>query len=573
MRFDAKATHGIHIVIFLLIALLLTAGRVGTSFRNFALLTPDLGVYASFAAAQEHPELFVNDPLLSRPENIHDYDLLYFPLVKGLKGLFGNYGTASIAFLPLCIFLHLLGFYLLGWEAFKSPWAALLISLLLSAPTVLKSLPGYWGLTLDPMPRSMYQSLLPFVLAFVLHYGREIKWWPACMALLALLTYVHPIGTPVWGLAVPLGLWLSARGSKFSARLRMLALSILVFIAILTPFLATYFAGTKWGVNTGADYEKVVGIVNERFPVGTLQPEISLFNFFFKEGVEGEIGPLWYVFWIASLAGLAVGLLWPPSDSARFVFRSLAGWMAGVLIGAAIIPIVEKKIFAHLRIFPPELELVRNLRYLVPLLLFALCYAVWVFKEPLVRFFLRRHTPLSRWLGAIASLFLLLWVGVGTMQKQEFVEALRQNAKCFLQAQVICPLPPGQTDFIRVLDELQARTPPGARVFSEEQEVAVRYYALRPLVYSYKDGSPLAYTDHAALLSWHKQYVRMTELERMRRFPFRRKGYLKGLVDFAQDAGAEYVILHEPYRPENYYPSRLTCLYTNSSYSLYALTP
>lgn len=96
---------------------------------------------------------------------------------------------------------------------------------------------------------------------------------------------------------------------------------------------------------------------------------------------------------------------------------------------------------------------------------------------------------------------------------------------------------------------------------------------MRPLVFSYKDGSPLAYTNHAQLLDWYKQYVWMTELERMRRFPFRRKGYLKGIVEFAQDAGAEYVLLHEPYQPQKYYPPELTLLYTNSFYSLYVLSP
>lgn len=62
MRLALKI-HALPVAIFLLITFFLTAGRMGTSFRNFALLTPDLGVYASFAAAQEHPELFANDPL------------------------------------------------------------------------------------------------------------------------------------------------------------------------------------------------------------------------------------------------------------------------------------------------------------------------------------------------------------------------------------------------------------------------------------------------------------------------------------------------------------------------------
>lgn len=375
----------------------------------------------------------------------------------------------------------------------------------------------------------MYQSLLPFVLAFTLRVGRETKRWPVILILLGLLTYVHPIGTPVWGVAVPLGLWLSSPEKKLLPKLRMLALGEVTFFVVLLPFLFTYFSGTQIGANTTTSYQQVMNIVRERFPVGTFQPEISLFNFFFREGVEGKLGPLWYLFWAAGLAGLLAGMFFPAGDASRFAFRSLAGWVAGILLAAAVIPIVEKKVFAHLQIFPPELELVRNLHYLVPLLWFTLCYALWTFKDPLAAFFLRGRSLPSVWLQAGGFLLLFLWGGVGTVQRKELILTLRQDLTCLKQARLVCPLPPEQTDLIDVLDVLQIKTPPGARIFSEGQEVAIRYYALRPLVFSYKDGGPLAYTSHAQLLDWYEQYVQMTALERMRRFPFRRKGYLKGM--------------------------------------------
>jgi hypothetical protein len=42
-----KQLHGLFIMFFAAVSVFLTLGRVGIAFNSFALLTPDLGVYAS----------------------------------------------------------------------------------------------------------------------------------------------------------------------------------------------------------------------------------------------------------------------------------------------------------------------------------------------------------------------------------------------------------------------------------------------------------------------------------------------------------------------------------------------
>jgi hypothetical protein len=128
-------------------------------------------------------------------------------------------------------------------------------------------------------------------------------------------------------------------------------------------------------------------------------------------------------------------------------------------------------------------------------------------------------------------------------------------------------------DFIDVMDAVHDNTPVGSRILSEGQEVAVRYYALRPLVFTYKDGAPLAYTDRKQLLIWNQQRERMDKLAFIRKFPFRHRAFVKQIVELAQDTGADYLLLDEPYNAELDYPEQLFLVYTNAHYSLYKLNP
>ena len=118
-----KQLHGLFVLFFVAISIFLTLGRVGTAFDSFALLTPDLGVYASIAVGQDQPDLFPGDPFISNEKNINSYNMVYVPLIRALKNSFGNYGTACAFLLPFFIFIHLIGYYVLGISIFKNPWA------------------------------------------------------------------------------------------------------------------------------------------------------------------------------------------------------------------------------------------------------------------------------------------------------------------------------------------------------------------------------------------------------------------------------------------------------------------
>jgi hypothetical protein len=234
---------------------------------------------------------------------------------------------------------------------------------------------------------------------------------------------------------------------------------------------------------------------------------------------------------------------------------------------------LERIIYAYFERIPSQFEILRTLRYLVPLILLASFYAIWLTKDHLQNN--RSLSPTaSCYLFVGASMILLVVWGLNSeVQRREFRGTVAQNISCWLHGKIVCPLPQKNMDFIDIMDVVREKTPVGSRIFSEGQEVAIRYYALRPLVFTYKDGAPLAYTDQKQLLKWNEQSKRMEELAFIRKFTFRHKAFVRGIVKLAHDTQAEYLILNEPYLADSDYPRQLSLVYSNTYYSLYKLNP
>ncbi|HSL31035.1 MAG TPA: hypothetical protein VK900_17675 [Anaerolineales bacterium] len=567
----AKHLHILILTLFLLLSLFLTLGRVGTAFDSFALLTPDLGVYATFAAAQDAPELFLNDPFLSNEKNINSYNMILVPLIKVLNDVFGNYGTACAFLLPFFLFIHLTGWYLLGVALFKNPWAGLLASLLASTPVL--TYYDYWGLILDALPRFLYQGAIAFLLALSIWRGHELQWWPVILGGVGLLNYVHPLSTPAWTVAVMLALWVSTPQRGFWQKAQMMGLAVVVLLIVLLPFVLNYVGSTIVETGNTVGYEQTLAILQRRFlTMEGSSPFWALVNFFAgRRSLRFDV--IWYAVWLLGLAGLFFGLLWNRRSEEHAHLRQIAAWMTGILVVGGFLPALEQIVFAYLKRIPPEFEILKTLRYLVPLILVTAVYALWILRDQ----FRRRNIASAKVASFMfwgAGTFLLLAWGLSSQARYpDFRNAIRQNLSCWRQGNVVCPLPQISMDFIDVLDVVRDDTPFGSRVFSEGQEVAVRYYALRPLVFTYKDGAPLAYTDQEQLLVWNEHSEAMEELTFIRKFPFRHRAFVRGIVELAQQTGADYLLLQEPFDAGKEYPEQLSLVYTNASYSLYELNP
>jgi hypothetical protein len=98
------------------------------------------------------------------------------------------------------VWLQLSGFYLLGRVAFASRlWSLVLAAV--AAVTLHLPLGEIWGLWPDALPRVS----LPFLLAAAYRWRSHPPAWPWLMLAAGALTYVHPVSSPAWALAVWLG--------------------------------------------------------------------------------------------------------------------------------------------------------------------------------------------------------------------------------------------------------------------------------------------------------------------------------------------------------------------------------
>src|SRR5688572_18610461 len=105
--------HGLAVALFALIAGLFQAACIGGE-RPFVTLGGDAGNIASFAAAWDNPGAFKGDEALGDPGNFRFYATIHIPLLRVLRPLYGDYGSAFMAMLGLHVFLQGLGFYALG---------------------------------------------------------------------------------------------------------------------------------------------------------------------------------------------------------------------------------------------------------------------------------------------------------------------------------------------------------------------------------------------------------------------------------------------------------------------------
>ena len=144
-----------------------------------------------------------------------------------------------------------------------------------------------------------------------------------------------------------------------------------------------------------------------------------------------------------------------------------------------------------------------------------------------------------------------------------------QSAHCWASGQLTCPFQDEDKvkQRIELLEAIKTITPTGSRIMASTDlsELVIRYYALRPLIYSYKDGSALIYSNHTDLLIWWQQFQEISQIETRNT----RVLYLDGLVEFSRKYLADYLVLPETFSLQKYYPAGLDKVFTNTGYSLF----
>ena len=515
------------VISFLLFAIAYQIGRLGSQ-TEVVDLTSDTANIASFAAAWNHPEQFAADAVLNNPENFRFYQTIHIPLLRILGERMGSYGRACLSLMGIHLFCFLLGWYLFGMVLLRQRLLAYLLPWLLAIPFVV-GFGDFWGFYPDPLPRVTFAAVLGYLLAAALHWRDRPKahFWLLFTA--GLFIYVHPVSAPVIGCALWMGFLLD-RPPAWNNRqffLHLLWIGIGFLIPII-PFAIHYLGHHEHGWSANADF--IHEMMAYRFGADFLHP---------LPAFKGLLGTL------SSSGLLPLGLLGAilihqmdlPEQKKRL--RLMVGWSLGIMIASMVIPLFEHLLFISFGVVPVEVDLVRGVRFFVPLLWILAIWSLAVLTHrfpaqgrplvvvvPLVVVMLGAYILMG--LSGPRSAVLLLGKQMAPYINQENgwqqtlqdwripgpliqkISLLREKFATFEK----------NSNTLLLTEELVAAirrlTPKGARILPFGVDpLVIRYAALRPIGFSYKDGGILLYANHRAARDWYEISKRIDHLQEM----------------------------------------------------------
>lgn len=535
------------ILFFVLIAFVYQIAVMSSGYPT-VILGGDAANIASFAAARAYPDLFTADAILGNLENIGLYVTIHLPLAIWLEKLVGNFGLAYSLLLFPHVFLQYFSYYLLGRVLFHNRYWSFLFSLAVSSPLILDG-GEMWGVSGDALPRITFQVLIPFVLILLLSTWRDKTGrWFWIMIIAGLMAFIHPVSTPVWAFALWLGFWVMfPEDWDVRHKMReMFKLGVVLALALL-PYVSIYLTHHQSG--SGMNYDLVHYILTEYFPSNILNIPAAVGTMLHS---TGQFGLLWY-----GLAGLAVTVVLFRNERPRL--KQLLTWMIGIIVISILIPWIETEIERLLRLIPLQTELMRGMRYLIP---FLFIFWFYPFAE------LTRQSTRNGFTRAILVLGTLLTLGWLLVNPPYPFRNVEPVFACWQNGQLICPKNMEHADALAYIRE---STPEGSKftVFltSRWSGIEVRYLALRPMVYAFKDRGQLLYTNIESLQQWNEYQQRENEIFSPRKSPTLDEKRTR-MVKFSGDAGADYILTDFPFPPDMQDQLHITIVYQNSTYSI-----
>lgn len=455
-------------------------------------LDSDLGTYAFSMAGLAQPGLFANDPILRglTPANS------FWNLFQCLGTLCTDGQAYAVGLLragALTILVGHLSAYALGRRLFGAPGLAAVFSLLMGM-TVWVGWGTFWGLThSDPVPRTLYAALWPLLLMFAIRAAERPTLRPPAMLLAGLGVWVHGISGLAFG-GMLFCAFLTIRPAGISRARHMGCLAICL-AAYFLPVLLFLRASLGQAHPFGSDD---MAVFRELFALRWARDYSHSFT-----DIGGYL--LKYAFWPPIFVlGLAGGLacLLLRDERARCWLRLCPGMLLG-LCGVILFSWAETRFAAEYGRLPMGHELVRGLRFLVPLSWMGIVAGASLFW---------RRIPWPGRAAVVAGLALALFLGSPDRQNVAAQHALSQWTGLPLPYADRALKLRGQARSHReALEAVAAHVPPGERVFSPSGDMGVRHIALRPLGHTFKDGSHPFYNKNVAA---GRLWLRMEALRR-----------------------------------------------------------
>lgn len=307
---------------------------------------------ASFAAALAHPDAFAGDAVLSDPKNFAWYTPLYVKFVR-LFGDWGfHYGTSRALLVFLSTLAGLFGYFHLFRLISRSSAFAFVATLGLWFLKEHYPANEDWGPMLV-LPRTVYGSLLPWVVVLALRWLSQPRWWWVPAAASATLFYVHPVSSPALTGAILTAFVFGGPG-KLGQRIAWGGLGALVAIAVMFPYVMVYAGKYSGTVVTDPNLTaQAMEVARQRFAPEYLDPRI-----FYRElAIHLLITPRHWL-------GIAAFYLLCRYRRNSLTTKVSVGMLTGYVIVTCLIPAVDVTISSMLGRLPFQIDLIRNMRYL-----------------------------------------------------------------------------------------------------------------------------------------------------------------------------------------------------------------
>ena len=438
----------------------------------------DLQNYTQILAQQLDPSAFAADPVAP--------DFAFFPGVPNLLTILAGWlalGDGAVAGIfragALTIWIHLAGFYLLGHWLFKSRGLAVMLTVLMSI-TVYWGFGTFWGAThADPVPRVLYAGLCFPLWLWLGCKAMRKAWLRPCLLLLTGCSIgVHSVSAITCAAMFLMAFLLSPGTRTCPGNLLHTLLCALAFLATAMPLLKLLAGGHAMPTSSQnlallKEVWQAMGTRNWTTPWPTLGRTLLHYT-------TGEP--------ILSAGVACFAAAWIFRDRLPAQARTLLSMLPGFILGLAgmlALCLAEMHLAPRLGYSPMSQELFRGTRLLVPL--------VWLSAVMLASCFWNRLPALFRTaIPAIACIAVFL------VSQDKQCLAARHELSSTLHIHALEPARFAERatmaqGYRNALEALKAHSQSSDLVYTDASDLAVRYYAHRPLAATYKDGWLLYY--------------------------------------------------------------------------------
>jgi len=447
-----------------------------TLFFNHILTSSDGENIACFIAGRIHQDIFTGDGLLGQPENTSFYLAAQVFIISALYKLTGDIGTAISYLFGITIFLHLTAFYLLGRKLLKNrPHAALFTIVLLCG---IKPIWSYWGLgAWDITPRMMYGPFLGILLYLTLKMIDSVPARMVIMFALGLSMFIHPVSVPPVAVSLFLSfLIIKKEKTSHSRNFMQTVASGIIFLFGAYLYVASYFNSVDR--TERISFETFKTIISYRFPHTITEYKPALSEFFNTYFIQ------YPVISIALVMGFTALIINRDKN-----IKILLAWFAGPFIVAGLF-IADQAIADIRNSLPLENNFIRALRFTIPFSIMIIMYS----SISLARTFTQR-TETGKKAVLLAILILI----------NSFVIYKQFNAGYnILSLRIAKAQKYHNADYVEALDFIKYQLPQNTKIYNiYSDSLSIRYYALKPLVHTFKDGASLIYSNHIQLKKWY----------------------------------------------------------------------